>query len=106
MTDTTPRLSPTQDLFLEVLAGRHRCGEAVWTFERRHRNTATTLATMGLVGWKEGPAPGTILAWLTDTGRQYALDPNYTPPARPLTCPPHHHGTDTWRTLTDDLERV
>jgi hypothetical protein len=74
-------LTPTEDLLVEVLAARHRTGETVWTFATTHARTVRTLADKGLVAWKSGVLENTILAWLTDAGRAYALDEGYAPPA-------------------------
>ena len=73
-------LTPTQDLFIEVLAARHRLGESVWTFGLRHARTANQLAVLGLVAWKDGVTEGAFLAWLTPGGRAFAMSPDYTPP--------------------------
>jgi hypothetical protein len=73
-------LTPTEDLFMEVLAARHRCGENVWTFEDRHTRTAKTLAAKGLIGWKSGIVEKTILAWFTEAGRTEWLSADYVPP--------------------------
>ena len=35
-----PGMTPTEDLFCEVLAGRFRVGEKMWTFSDRHTRTA------------------------------------------------------------------
>lgn len=73
-------LSQTEDLFLEALIARHRCGEQVWTFERRHRKTAKALEEKGLVGWKSGIVENTILAWLSEEGRKVYMSGAYVPP--------------------------
>lgn len=73
-------MTPTQDLFMEVLAGRRRCGESLWTFDKRHRATARSLESLGLVNWKGGIVPDTILAWLTPKGEAAWLSPDYIPP--------------------------
>ena len=74
-------LTPTEDLFMEVLAGRYRCGENTWTFEARHSRVAEVLSRRGLIWWKSGVIERTILAGLTDAGRAEALSDTYTPPA-------------------------
>lgn len=75
-----PDLTPTEELFLETLAGRYRTGEHMWTFARRHTSTARSLADKGLVGWQYGTVEGTIRAWLTDAGKAAALSDTYVPP--------------------------
>jgi hypothetical protein len=74
-------LTPTEDLFMEVLAGRYRCGENTWTFEARHSRVAEVLSRRGLIWWKSGVIERTILAGLTDAGRAVVLSATYTPPA-------------------------
>lgn len=92
--------TPTEWLVMEVLAARHRLGEACWTFPTSLRPALTSLQLRGAVGWKEGVAEGTCLAWLTDTGESgWHLDRPYepilpssqaghwiTPPATPHDC--------------------
>lgn len=73
-------LTPTMDLFMEVLAGRYRAGESTWTFEARHRRTANALEDRGLVWWKSGVVEDTILAGLTTAGRTAVLSPTYRSP--------------------------
>jgi hypothetical protein len=75
-------LPPIQYLILEVLAARYRLGEHSWTFPTRLRGHADKLADAGLVGWKHGNLPRTILVWLTDTGRKASMSDTYTPPGR------------------------
>jgi hypothetical protein len=76
----TDDLPPTQYLILEVLAARYRTGEPTWTFPSRLRHQMAVLASLGLIGWKSGVGPRTVLAWLTDAGRDAATHPGYTPP--------------------------
>lgn len=78
----TDNLPPTQYLVLEVLAGRHRLGEQLWTFLSRPaiRAAADQLASLGLIGWKGGVESKTIRAWLTDAGRAAALMEGYESP--------------------------
>lgn len=73
-------LPPTQYLMLEVLAARHRLGETCWTFPSTHTPTARALATLGLVGYKSGNVPQTIIVWLTEAGQDCCLSAQYTPP--------------------------
>lgn len=73
-------LTPTEDLMMEVIAGRVRCGETLWTFEKRHARTARTLDAKGLVGWKWGIVENTIMVWFTPAGAAQTLSPNYKPP--------------------------
>lgn len=73
-------MTPTEDLFMEVLAGRARCGEQVWTFGREHLRTAKSLEAEGLIIWKHGVVEGTIIAFLTDEGRRRWLSGDYQTP--------------------------
>jgi hypothetical protein len=75
-------LTPTEELMLEVLAGRWRLGEQMWTFSSRMKRCANSLADRGLVGWKGGIVEKTILVWLTDSGRAACLSPDYVPPIK------------------------
>src|SRR5665647_1477248 len=77
-------LTPTEDLFLEVLAARVRLGETCWTFGSEHTRTARSLATKGLIYWQGGVVEHTIRAFLTDAGRTVCLSPTYkAPPTTP-----------------------
>ena len=76
----TDNLPPTQYLILEVLAARHRLGEQLWTFPTRLRSYVERLADLGLVGWKSGIAPKTVMVWLTEAGGRAAMDESYVPP--------------------------
>lgn len=75
-----PDLPPTQYLVVEVLAARHRLGEHVWTFPTSVTAQMNALERAGLVGFKSGVMPGSLLAWLTEAGRKYALRDGYVPP--------------------------
>lgn len=73
-------LPPTQYLILEVLAARYRTGEVAWTFPARFRSHVEQLADIGLIGWKSGVVPRTVLAWLTEVGRKSATSDTYVAP--------------------------
>jgi|SRR5665647_3059053 len=73
-------LTPTEDLFLEVLAARVRLGETCWTFGSEHTRTARSLDAKGLIWWKGGIVEHTIRAFLTDAGRAACLSPTYRAP--------------------------
>ena len=77
--DTLP---PVQYLIMETLAARYRLGEADWTFPTHAvtRTRLNALSAKGLIGWKYGVDPHSVLAWLTDTGRAAVLRPTYVPP--------------------------
>lgn len=84
------RLTPTEDLVMEVLAARFRLGENLWTFSSQHRNTLRSLASKGLVISMGGVNEGTVRAALTNAGKQEYLNADYVPPAERK----HHEGTD------------
>lgn len=79
---TEDDLTPTEDLLMEAVAARHRCGEGFWTFGTRHIRTARTLAARGLVHWQRGDHR-TIRVWLTDAGKAMYLSPTYNMPGAP-----------------------
>lgn len=77
------RLPPLCQMVLEVLAARHRLGHNTWTFPQKQVTaTMRRLEAAGLIGWKFGVMPGSILAWLTDEGRELVLLDDYTPPSQ------------------------
>lgn len=75
-----PKLSPTQDLVMEVVAARYRLGEPFWSVERRNLAAIRGLAQLGLVTWREHNASHRhVYVTLTDAGRElYVTD--YVPP--------------------------
>jgi hypothetical protein len=73
-------LPPAQYLIVEVLVARHRLGHDFWTFPDQLRKKMRRLEAAGLVGYRSGPAPASIQAWLTNTGRSWAMLPGYVPP--------------------------
>lgn len=54
MTVNVDQLPPTQYLILDVLGGRWRSGETLWTSPARLRTAVEALTDLGLVGWKSG----------------------------------------------------
>lgn len=77
---TGDALPLAQSLILEVLAARHRTGEQMWSFERRCTRQLRALEGAGLVGWRSGPEPESVQAWLTKSGRDEVLLAGYRPP--------------------------
>lgn len=73
-------MTPTEDLFCEVLAGRFRTGERSWTFSAMHTRTAKSLEAKGMIWWKHAIIERHIVAGLTDEGKAAFLDPEYTGP--------------------------
>lgn len=83
------KVTPTQELVLELLASRHRLGEQIWTLARNATVTSALvwLEKAGLVGYKHGVVENSYLAWLTDLGKERELSPTYVPPIlEQLTC--------------------
>lgn len=74
------RLTPLEDLALEVLGARHRLGEAIWTFESRHKATLVKLKNRGLVNVYSGVIQRTVRAGLTENGTKFVMSDDYTPP--------------------------
>jgi len=73
-------MTPTEELVMEVLAGRYRTGEAIWTFSRRQRPVMRRLEARGWVFFKEGIVEDTLLVGLTEAGKAEVLSPTYIPP--------------------------
>ncbi len=74
------KLTPTQDLVMEVLAARYRCGEFLWTFESRHKKAIRELSALGLVHEMGGVTEHTVRAALTEAGKAIFLLDTYIPP--------------------------
>lgn len=74
------KFTPTEDLVLEVLAARLRCGEEQWTFLSAHGATLRKLEIRDLVTMKIGVVQGTYLASLTELGKTEILSSIYIPP--------------------------
>lgn len=74
------KLTPSEELALEVLAARTRLGESVWTFKTRHQKALDSLASKGLVFTTHGVVEKTVRAGLTEEGRAAVLSANYTAP--------------------------
>lgn len=74
------RLTPMQELALEVLAARFRTGEEVWTFASKHGAALASLEAAGLAFTMHGIIQGTVRAGLTDYGKLVALGADYRPP--------------------------
>lgn len=60
-------------LMVETLIARARLGEPFWTFMKRQRKIAARLEERGVVSYKPGVAPDTILVSLTDLAREVYL---------------------------------
>lgn len=87
-------LMPTEELLLELLAARHRLGEAFWHVHARPAvvRAAKALEKLGFIGMQGGQVEKHFRAWLTDRGRELVMDEEYTPPIlrqRQLDCYTH-----------------
>ena len=78
--DTELRLTPTQDLILDVLAARYRLGETLWTFDSKTSQAILGLERLGLVNSIKGTVNKTIRASLTHKGKELVLDSDYVSP--------------------------
>jgi len=76
-----PSLTPSEDLVLEVLAGRYRTGESFWTFKTIHNKAIDSLLAKNLVWTMHGVVEKTIRVGLTDEGKTACLSDSYTAPA-------------------------
>lgn len=79
---SVPRLTPYQELLVEVLIARHRLGHHTWTMARNAQTTKAlkNLEQHGLVNWKPGVVENTYLARLTETGKTAYMTNPYTAP--------------------------
>lgn len=78
--DDIDALTPTENLMVELLVARHRCGEEVWTVHSRHTGTLRKLEKKGIVQWKPGIIEKSCLANLTDEAKDVTMSWSYTPP--------------------------
>lgn len=70
-------LTPTQDLLVETLLARHRLGERLWTFDKRHTKALRELRAMGYVRVLYGIVENSVRAALTEEGIEKFGDPAY-----------------------------
>jgi len=82
MTVDVDSLPITQALCMEVLAGRYRLGETLWTFDARCGTALNALERHGLVTTMHGILERTVRASLTAAGREAVLSPTYVSPER------------------------
>lgn len=73
-----PKLTPAEDLLMDVLIARTRLGEPWWTFEYRQRPTLNRLEAKGLIWTEAAPTPH-IEAHLTPLAKDLYLSNSYTP---------------------------
>jgi hypothetical protein len=74
---TEVRLTPTQDLIMEVLSARDRLGDRWWPFPARHRKNLQALAELNLVKTMHGIVENTIRVLITEEGQKLYQVPPY-----------------------------
>lgn len=74
------KLTPTEDLLIELLVARHRLGENLWTFDSRHKKALESLETKGYVSVMHGVVENSIRAHLTDKGKDKFMSSTYVAP--------------------------
>ena len=79
MSEST-RLTPTQDLILNVLTARYRLGDTLYTFDTSHSNAAKGLVGFGLIRTMHGVTEKTFRASLTDAGIAFYMSATALPP--------------------------
>ena len=75
-----PKVTPTQDLILNVLTARYRLGDALYTFDTSNLKAAEGLASLGLVSLMHGVTEKTLRASLTDRGMALYMSATALPP--------------------------
>lgn len=70
------KMTPTQELILEVLIARTRLGETLWTFSSVHRPALSSLEERGLVFVMNGIVEKSVRASLTEKGVEKYLNSN------------------------------
>lgn len=76
------RLTPMQQLVMEVLAARYRLGHQLWTFTNSSglSQAVKVLRLTGYIETMPGVIENTIRISLTSHGKTLVLDPEYAPP--------------------------
>lgn len=92
------KLTPTQDLIMEVLAARARLGEPFWTFSTVLSPMARALCDLGLVTI-DSAVTGDMRLRLTQEGREEYLSTSYSPPGGELSKA-WHEGR---KSMSDDI---
>lgn len=78
--DKWKKLTPTENLILEVLTARYRLGENLWTFDSNVKRAVETLASKGWVIPMGGQVENTVRAALTEEAVGKLLSYDYMPP--------------------------
>lgn len=74
------KLTPTEELIVELLIARTRLGEKLWTFNSNVRNQIDSLCVKGYVVPLNGIVERTVRAYLTDEAKQALVNGEYMPP--------------------------
>ena len=72
------KLTPTEELIMELLQARYRMGENSWSFDNRHMKALTNLSEKELITFKSAMIEGYQLAWLTDLGYEHLFMNGYS----------------------------
>ncbi len=76
----TEKLTPTEDLILDLLVARYRLGEYQWPLSNKLVNVIHSLAARGYVNSRHGNVEKTYLVRLTDEAvAEFVTDSEYTP---------------------------
>lgn len=74
------KLTPTENLVLDVLIARYRMGEHLWTFSSTVSRAVDSLENKGLVQSLNGVTEHTVRAMLTNAAIAEYLSYDYVPP--------------------------
>lgn len=74
------KLTPTEELIMEVLAARYRLGETLWPFDSRLSKQLDSLGAKDLIFVMDGNVEHTLRASLTEKGKKKFLSETYRSP--------------------------
>jgi hypothetical protein len=76
------KITPTEELLLEVLIARTRLGHIFWTIARNSTSARAvfSLARKGFVIFDHGNVPGTFRAELTEEAKKFLMSNDYLAP--------------------------
>lgn len=95
-----PKLTPTEELVMDVLAARFRTGERLWAFGSGATRAVLRLEQLGYVQSMHGITDHTIRASLTGAGRAAWLSTSWVPA---LDTPDRSDVVTLLRTRCDEL---
>ena len=96
-----PKLTPTEELVMDVLAARFRTGERLWAFGSGATRAVLRLEQLGYVQSMHGITDHTIRASLTGAGRAAWLSTSWVPA---LDTPDRSEVVTLLRTRCDELD--